>query len=137
MCLTGNFALTMLLDRCVVAPVLSQPSLPFPLTSRKAAALHASPEAVANARKRCAEERLQVIGLRFAGDPICRQARFRALRRELGDGFEAIELADSAANARARGPPHCVLTLHLIDRDGEPTKAALNKVLGFLRERLL
>jgi dienelactone hydrolase len=137
MCLTGNFALTMLLDRCVVAPVLSQPSLPFPLTGRKAAALHASPEAIANARKRCTEERLKVIGLRFAGDPMCRQARFRTLRRELGDGFEAIELADSAANTQARRPPHCVLTLHLIDRDGEPTKAALDKVLGFLRERLL
>lgn len=137
MCLTGNFALTMLLDRCVVAPVLSQPSLPFPLTRRKAAALHASHEALANAKRRCMEERLKVVGLRFAGDPICRQARFRSLSRELGDAFEAIEVPDGAANPLAGKPPHSVLTLHLIDRDGEPTKAALDRVLGFLRESLL
>jgi dienelactone hydrolase len=137
MCLTGNFALTMLLDRCVVAPVLSQPSLPFPLTRRKAAALHASPAAMDNARRRCAEERLKVVGLRFAGDPICRAARFRCLSHELGEAFEAIELPDAVANPRASKPPHCVLTLHLMDRDGEPTRAALDRVLGFLRERLL
>ena len=137
MCLTGNFALTMLLEPCVVAPVLSQPSLPFPITAGKAAAVHATPEAMANARKRCAEERLKVVGLRFAGDPICPPARFRTLQRELGEGFEAIELADAAANRRASKPAHCVLTLHLIDADGEPTKAALEQVLRFLRERLL
>src|SRR6202165_3388694 len=43
MCLTGNFALTMPLDPFLVAPVLSHPSLPLPLTRRKAAAVHASP----------------------------------------------------------------------------------------------
>ncbi len=137
MCLTGNFALTMLLEPCVVAPVLSQPSLPLPITRGKAAAVHATPEVMANARTRCAVERLKVIGLRFAGDPICPSARFQTLQRELGDGFAAIELADAAANSRASKPAHCVLTLHLIDADGEPTKVALETVLRFLRERLL
>jgi dienelactone hydrolase len=136
MCLTGNFALTMMLDRCLVAPVLSQPSLPFPLTARKAAALHASPRAVANARTRCSEEQLKVLGLRFVGDSLCRRERFEALRRELGDAFEAIELPDSAANPHG-GKPHSVVTYDLIDRDGEPTKAALNRVLEFFRQRLL
>jgi dienelactone hydrolase len=137
MCLTGNFALTMLLERCVVAPVLSQPSLPLPLTRGKAAAVHATSEAMANVRTRCVEDGLKVIGLRFAGDPICPPARFKTLQRQLGEGFEAIELADATANGRASKPAHCVLTLHLIDADGEPTKAALEKVLRFLRERLL
>ncbi len=137
MCLTGNFALTMMLDRCLIAPVLSQPSLPLPLTGRKAAAVHASPEALANARRRHAEEGLTVLGLRFAGDPICRRARFDALAQELGDAFEAIEVPDSAANPSASKPAHCVLTLHLIDRAGEPTRAALDRVIGFLRERLM
>jgi dienelactone hydrolase len=136
MCLTGNFALTMMLDPWVVAPVLSQPSLPFPLTKRKAAAVHASPAELANARTRCTEERLSVLGLRFEGDRICRHERFETLRRELGASFEAIELPDSAANPSAPGPPHSVLTLHLIDREGEPTKAALERVLGFFQERL-
>ena len=30
MCLTGNFALALMVDSAVMAPVLSQPSLPFP-----------------------------------------------------------------------------------------------------------
>jgi dienelactone hydrolase len=137
MCLTGNFALTMTLDPFLVAPVLSQPSLPLPLTRRKAAAVHASPEALANARRRHAEEGLTVLGLRFVGDPICRRERFDTLRRELGPAFEAIEVPDSAANPAASKPPHCVLTLHLIDRAGEPTRAALDRVIGFLRERLM
>jgi dienelactone hydrolase len=137
MCLTGNFALTMMLDRCLIAPVLSQPSLPLPLTRRKAVAVHASPEALANARRRHAEEGLIVLGLRFAGDPICRRKRFDTLAQGLGDAFEAIEVPDSAANPSASKPAHCVLTLHLIDRAGEPTRAALDRVIGFLRERLM
>ena len=32
MCFTGGFALGMMVDDVVVAPVLSQPSLPFPVT---------------------------------------------------------------------------------------------------------
>jgi hypothetical protein len=99
--------------------------------------VHATPEAMANVRRRCLEDGLTVIGLRFAGDPICPPARFQTLQRQLGEGFAAIELADAAANSRASRPAHCVLTLHLIDADGEPTKAALEKVLRFLRERLL
>jgi dienelactone hydrolase len=137
MCLTGNFALTMALDSFLLAPVLSQPSLPLPLTRRKAAAVHASPEALANARRRHAEEGLTVLGLRFVGDPICRRERFDTFRRELGPAFEAIEIPDSAANPAASKPPHCVLSLHLIDRAGEPTRAALDGVIGFLRERLM
>jgi len=42
MCLTGNFALSLMVDEAVMAPVLSQPSLPFPISSRHRAALHVS-----------------------------------------------------------------------------------------------
>jgi len=34
------------------------------------------------------------------------------------------------------GRPHAVLTLELIDRAGEPTRAALDRVIGFFHERL-
>jgi len=139
MCLTGNFALTMTLDPWVVAPVLSQPSLPFPITRRKAATLHATAEAVANMRRRAADEGLALLGLRFAGDRVCRSERFATLAREFGAAFEAIELPDAAANPEAPkvlGRPHAVLTLELIDRAGEPTRAALDRVIGFFKERL-
>jgi hypothetical protein len=33
-------------------------------------------------------------------------------------------------------PPHSVVTLHLVDREGEPTREALDEILGFFAERL-
>jgi hypothetical protein len=137
MCVTGNFALTMTLDPWVIAPVLGHPSFPLPITRAKAAAVHATPGAMANARRRIDEEGLRFLGLRFHGDTLfCRPARFATLRRELGDGFEAIELPAESANP-APEPPHSVLTIGLVDREGEPTRAAVDRVLGFLRERLM
>ena len=136
MCVTGNFALTMTLDPWVVAPVMAHPSFPLPVSRAKAAAVHATPETLANARRRIAEEGLKVLGLRFHGDVLfCRAARFETLRRELGDGFEGLELPAMSANPQPE-PPHSVLTIGLIDREGEPTRAAVDRVVGFLSERL-
>ncbi len=136
MCVTGNFALTLTLDPWVVAPVMGHPSLPLPITPAKAAAVHVTPETLVNARRRVTEEGLKVLGLRFHGDTLfCRAARFETLRRELGDGFEGIELPAASAKKQPE-PPHSVLTIGLIDRDGEPTHDAVNRVLSFLAERL-
>ena len=136
MCVTGNFALTMTLDPWVVAPVMGHPSFPLPLTPAKAAALHVTPETLVNARRRIGEDGLKVLGLRFHGDALfCRAARFATLRRELGDGFEGIELPGRSSKVNPE-PPHSVLTIGLIDKDGEPTHEAVDRVLGFLAERL-
>ena len=136
MCVTGNFALTLTLDPWVIAPVMAHPSFPLPLTRTKAAAVHATPETLANARRRISEEGLRVLGVRFHGDVLfCRAARFQTLRRELGEGFEGLELPTSSANPHPE-PPHSVLTIGLVDREGEPTRAAVDRVLSFLSERL-
>lgn len=136
MCVTGNFALTMTLDPWVVAPVMAHPSFPLPLTPRKAAALHATAETLVNARRRRDEEGLRVLGVRFDGDALfCRAARFQTLRRELGTGFEGIEVPSSSSAPHAE-PPHSVLTVGLVDAEGEPTRMAVERVLGFLSERL-
>jgi dienelactone hydrolase len=136
MCVTGNFALSMTLDPWVVAPVLAHPSFPLPVTGRKAAALHVTPETLVNARRRIRDEQLKVLGVRFQSDVLfCRSARFDRLRSELGEGFEAIEVPGKKAAPHAE-PPHSVLTMGLIDRAGEPTLAAVERVIGFLRERL-
>ena len=136
MCVTGNFALTLTLDPWVVGPVMGHPSFPLPITPAKAAAVHVTPETLVNARRRIAEEGLKVLGLRFHGDVMfCRAARFETLRRELGDGFEGLELPADSAKPQPE-PPHSVLTIGLIDREGEPTRAAVDRVLSFLSERL-
>ncbi len=136
MCVSGNFALTMTLDPWVVAPVMGHPSFPLPVTPAKAAALHVTSETLTNARRRITDEGLKVLGLRFHGDILfCRAARFATLRKELGDGFEGIELPARSAKPQPE-PPHSVLTIGLVDREGEPTREAVDRVLGFLAERL-
>ena len=52
--------------------------------------------------------------------------------------FEAIEIDSSPGNPW--GIPksaHSVVTNELVDREGHPTKKALDRVLAFFRERLL
>lgn len=137
MCLTGNFALALMMEPGLLAPVLSQPSLPFPLGASRRGALHVSPEQLDHARRRVGEEGARVLGLRFTADPLCPAARFASLRRELGEGFEGIEIDSSKGNSH--GIPrtaHSVLTADLVDEEGHPTREALARVLGFLRERL-
>jgi dienelactone hydrolase len=137
MCLTGNFALALMVDEVVMAPVLSQPSLPLPLGKERRAGLHLS-DADLEVVKRRAAEGVGVLGLRFTHDPLCPPERFERLRQELGDGFEGIEIDSSRGNAC--GHPrdaHSVLTRHLVDQAGQPTRAALDRVLAFFRERLL
>jgi len=136
MCLTGGFALGMMVDDWVVAPVLSQPSLPVPLGRARAADLGISPADLSRVRQRVADG-TTVLGLRFSNDPACRPARFDHLRQELGSGFIGVELDSSPGNPH--GHPknaHSVLTEHLDDREGTPTRAALDQVLEFFASRL-
>ena len=88
MCFTGGFALAMMTESSVVAPVLSQPSLPAAAMSKKSAAgIDAAPEEVGCARRRFESENLSMIGLRFKSDRAGPDARFETYRREFGDKF--------------------------------------------------
>jgi dienelactone hydrolase len=137
MCLTGNFALSLMVDPVVMAPVLSQPSLPAPLGRERRAALHVSDEDLAVIKRRTAEG-VTVLGMRFTGDPLCPGERFARLRHELGDGFEGIEIDSSPGNAHGiKRTAHSVVTTDLVDEAGHPTRVALDRVLALFRERLL
>ena len=84
-----------------------------------------------------AREDLTVLAYRFAGDAYCRAERFAAYERALGDRFVGRVLPDACANPNApMKNPHSVVTLHLIDRDGEPTAKARDEILDFFRTRL-
>jgi dienelactone hydrolase len=136
MCFTGNFALSMMLEPAMLAPVLSQPSLP--ILSR--AGLHIAPDELAAVKSRMEREDLTVLAYRFEGDPFCRAERFAAYQEALGDRFVGRVLPDACANREgvgARMAPHSVVTAHLVDREGEPTRAARDEILAFFRQRLL
>jgi dienelactone hydrolase len=136
MCMTGNFALALMVDEVVMAPVLSQPSLPMGSTRAAREALHVSDADLAVIKRR-AREGCPVLGLRFTHDPLVPAARFERLRRELGDAFEGIEIDSGPGNPHGISRmAHSVVTTHLVDREGHPTQAALHRVLGFFEERL-
>jgi dienelactone hydrolase len=139
MCFTGNFALTMMLEPAMLAPVLSQPSLPL----NDPAGMHIAPEELAAVRERMEREDLTVMAYRFEGDQFCRAQRFAAYAEALGDRFIGRVLPDSAANrdlpqffSGAVPNPHSVVTVHLIDEEGQPTRAARDEILAFFAQRL-
>jgi dienelactone hydrolase len=137
MCLTGGFALAMMVDEVVVAPVLSQPSLPFPVNVAHRRALGISDADVERVKERVAAG-VCVLGLRFTGDKASPPERFAALRELLGDGFVGVELDSSPGNPHGhRKGAHSVLTEDLDDRPGTPTRDALDQVLDLFRTRLL
>ena len=139
MCFTGNFALTMMLEPAMLAPVLSQPSLPLD----DPAGIEIAPEEIAAVRRRLERDDLTVMAYRFAGDRFCRAQRFAAYSEALGDRFIGRVLPDSAANPdtspfseKVVAGPHSVVTAHLIDEAGQPTIAARDEILSFFAQRL-
>jgi dienelactone hydrolase len=140
MCFTGNFALTMMLEPSMLAPVLAQPSLPLDDPS----GLEISPDEMRAVRERLVRDDLTVLACRFEGDAVCRAERFAAYADALGDRFIARVLPDSAAStdvspffAQYVPTPHSVVTQHLIDESGQPTVAARDEILAFFTERLV
>jgi dienelactone hydrolase len=137
MCFTGNFALAMMTEPAVVAPVLAQPSLPLPVGKERQAAMGVSEEEVACAKRRFAGENLSMIGLRFHGDPTVPAERFGTFKATFGDRFEAIELDPKDAQPAFGMAPHAPLTGNLRDDDADgPTKRAERRVIEFFCQRL-
>ncbi len=139
MCFTGNFALTMMLESSVLAPVLSQPALPLD----DDAGLEIAPDELKAVKARLDKEDLTVMAYRFEGDRFCKAQRFAAYQEALGDRFVGHVLPDSAANPEPPEfskvviqAPHHVVTSHLIDEAGQPTIKARDEILEFFTRRL-
>jgi dienelactone hydrolase len=122
MCFSGGFALGMMVDEILIAPVLAQPSFPIPRGKGEGRGnLGLSPDDEAAVVQRAADG-CQVLGLRFTGDRLV-GTRFDTLREKLGDAFIAVELPSRSKR------DHSVLTEH---RD----QPSVQRVLDFLAERL-
>ncbi len=122
MCYSGGFALGMMVDEIMLAPVLSQPSLPLAIGKKRGADLNLSPDdeeaVIARAAAGC-----DVLGLRFTDDMLV-GSRFTTLREKLGDAFLAVELPSNKKS------DHSVLTEQRDD-------ATVVRVLDFFKEKLL
>lgn len=118
MCFTGGFALAMMVDDAVAAPVVAQPSLPFAIGRARADDLNLSPADLAKVKSRAADG-CRVLGIRYQDDSAT-GTRFDRLEREIGPAFLQLNL---------EGKGHSTLTAH---RD----ETAVDRVLQFLTEQL-
>lgn len=118
MCFTGGFALAMMVDDAVAAPVLCQPSAPFPVGKERAADLNLSPADLSTVKSRAAGG-CQVLGLQYSSDAAT-GTRFDTLTREIGGAFIRVEF---------EGKGHSTVTAH---RQQE----GVDRVLAFFSEKL-
>ena len=135
MCFTGGFALAMAVDDDLLAPVLSQPSLPFAIGKARSRALGLSD---ADLAKVAARADLCVMAMRFTADRFVPELSFDHLRDVFGDRLIAVEIDSSRENLH--GIPrvaHSVVTEHCPDEPGHPAYEAREQVLAFFKDRLL
>lgn len=138
MCFSGGYGLAMMTEPQIVAPVLSQPSLPTGLLPQQQRGFPLSRKDAETVAARAHDEDLEVLALRFTGDPLCRRPKFNELERLLGDRFIGIEIDSSPGNPDGIGLfAHSVLTEELkVDDPMHPTMAAYYEVVDFLHRHL-
>lgn len=135
MCLTGNFALALMVEPALMAPVLSQPSLPFGCSPWHRRDLHID-DAVLDVVKQRASTDCPVLGLRIQTDPMVPSPRFQRLHAELGDGFIDVSLC-LRGHPSTSPVPHSVVTAELReDLPEHPTNRALQAVLDLFERQL-
>ncbi len=122
MCFTGRFALSLMMDKELIAPVICQPG-----TSYSDSALGIPEAEWDNAVKRSKDENIPVLGMRFEGDSLCKAARFETMREGFGERFREILLP---------GNKHSVLTLHFKDMSPADQRRVWGELCSFLKERL-
>jgi dienelactone hydrolase len=126
MCLTGNFAISLMGDDSVLAAVSSQPSMPL----MKAAELHMSAAEIATVRRRI-DATAPMHAYRFAGDPICNAVKYKAIDAAFNtDGVTRVH------THTLPGKGHSVLTLDFVDEKGHPTRSALDEILAYFKMQL-
>ncbi|WP_409426999.1 dienelactone hydrolase family protein [Mycobacterium sp. SMC-11] len=136
-CFTGGFALAAAVDDAVLAPVLSQPSVPIPLTLKQRRDPGLSEVELGVVADRAAGGGLCALGLRFSEDKMAPGDRFATLKARLGDAFEVIEIDSSSGNAHGLSRmAHSVLTDQVREVDGHPAYEARKRVVEFLTQRL-
>jgi len=125
MCLTGNFAISLMADESVLAAVASQPSMPV----HDQNAIHMSEEEVRQISARL-EEHGPMLAYRIAGDKICRAEKFTALDGTFNKSAERMTLKTLP------GKGHSVLTLDFVNEAGHPTRKALDEILEYFTQKL-
>ena len=126
MCLTGNFAISLMGDDSVLAAVSSQPSMPL----LKPTQLHMSDEDITTIRQRI-DNTAPIHAYRFAEDPMCTAEKYHAIENAFNDPDAARVITHTLP-----GKGHSVLTLDFVNESGHPTREALNDILAYFSVQL-
>jgi len=118
MCLTGAFAIPLVIDPQVVAAVAAQPAVPLsPLfvalgigRERKLSQLNVSDGEISLARARLEVGQAHLLTVRCRSDRICPRAKIERLRREFPVGLEIREYAEASDRNRLGERPHATFT---------------------------
>lgn len=149
MCLTGAFAIPLVLEPCVAAAVAAQPALPISwlhlsnagAPGETARQLNVSDEEIAGAAVRLSSEGRSLLAFRFEEDRLCPAGRFARLAEELGESLESHVYEVDKGKAGWLKFRHSVLTE---DADAAApgsltaaqTRAAFERLCAFLREQI-
>lgn len=126
MCLTGNFAISLMANDAVLAGFASQPSMPL----FKHAKIHMGLQEISNIKNKLDKVGPMHCG-RFEKDIFCTEKRFNTLDKAFNtDDKERIIFHELP------GKGHSILTHHFVDQKGHPTKQAFTEVLNYFNEAL-
>jgi dienelactone hydrolase len=118
MCLSGAFAIPLVIDPHVVAAVAAQPAVPLaPLFTafgigrdQQLSQLNVSDAEIARARARLEAGEAHLLAVRCRSDRICPRAKIERLRREFPVGLEIREYAEVSSRNSLGERPHATFT---------------------------
>ncbi len=125
MCLSANFAMTLIAEPAVWAAIASQPSLP----ARAPQELHMSGNEIAASRA-ALDVKGAMRAYRFEGDRLCSAAKFDAIEGAFNDGGVRVVL-----NVLP-GEGHSVFTREYDDAPQSPTANAMSEIISYLGAQL-
>ncbi|MCG8668834.1 MAG: dienelactone hydrolase family protein [Pseudomonadales bacterium] len=139
LCFTGSFALALMVDDTIAAPVLCEPGhVDGMFTKKQRASSGVTDEEMAAAVARSEKDDVPVMGFRFTHDVMCPKARFDYLSDLFGERFRRFEIDSSLFNEhKIPIAAHSVFTVHYVDEPDHPTRKAYEALLEFLEERLV
>ena len=148
MCLTGAFAIPLIIEPHVAAAVAAQPAAPMSLIYRVTGlrtanlqALNISDADIEAARQRLRTGDAHLFACRFRADRICPAAKLDRLRQEFPVNLETHEYANERWRNAVGARPHATFTKeYRIAGDAEsldhPSRKAFADLLAFLETHL-
>ena len=148
MCLTGAFAIPLIIDPQVVAAVAAQPSVPLSALFtvfgvRRGRSLHqlnVSAGDIAKARDRLTSGDARILALRNRADRICPREKLERFKHEFPVGLEVREYGEANSRNSLGERPHATFTkeyrVAVNPTDEHPSRRALADLLEFFERNL-